>query len=280
MNHFFPLLSSPILSTFPQKQKKSINYIYRYKYSYQLVEKKSILEQMLIPESFFSLDQFAHNTLWKKGDSVWAPLLHLKNYFQTIENFSIEIEIGQGVYLENREQISIGVGTIIEPGVFIQGPCIIGKNCYISHGAYIRSFVICGNECQLGHCAEVKHSILLNRAKATHFVYVGDSILGNEVNLGAGVKCANLRLDKREVKISVDGKPVATGLKKFGSIVGDRVQIGCNSVLSPGTLIAPDCVCHPLMHLHGFVPRGAEISPKGTQILEKLLCQSNLIASE
>jgi NDP-sugar pyrophosphorylase family protein len=153
----------------------------------------------------------------------------------------------------------------------------------IRHGAYLRGGVICGDGCQIGHSAEIKHAILLDGACATHFVYVGDSILGNGVNLGAGVKCANLRLDRREVSVDVDGQRVKTGLKKLGCIVGDRVQIGCNSVLNPGTLVGRECLAYPLSQLSGWVPTRSQISAKGIQpiepkLLEKLLWQSTPIA--
>ena len=124
----------------------------------------------------------------------------------------------------------------------------------IRHGAYIREYVILGDQCQVGHSAELKHSILLDGAAATHFVYVGDSIIGNNANLGAGVKCANSRLDRDEVSVLWDNQKVKSGLKKFGAIVGDRVQIGCNCVLNPGTLIGKESFCHPLLNVGGYIP--------------------------
>lgn len=231
-------------------------------------------------KDFFSLDPFEHRSLWKKGEPVWSALLSIKEYLNKKILGQIEIDLPEGVYLEKRELISIGEGTRIEPGVYIQGPCIIGKNCTIRHGAYIREHVIMGDECQVGHSAELKHSILLNGAAATHFVYAGDSILGNGVNLGAGVKCANLRLDRREVSVDIEGKRVRTGLKKFGAIVGDSVQIGCNSVLNPGTLVGKESYSHPLMTLTGVIPVRSQIDANGIRpieknILEKLLCQSS-----
>lgn len=234
---------------------------------------------MLSVETFFSLQRFAHRALWKKGEPVWAPLILLNDYLNEKNPCRIEIEIPEGVFLEKKGEISIGEGTVIEPGVLIQGPCIIGKNCVIRHGAYLRGGVICGDHCQVGHSAELKHSILLDYACATHFVYVGDSILGNEVNLGAGVKCANLRLDRRDVLVS----GVKTGLRKFGCVVGDRTQIGCNSVLNPGTLVGMECVAHPLMNLGGQVPIRSQVTAKGIEpiepkILEKLLWQSKTTA--
>jgi NDP-sugar pyrophosphorylase family protein len=234
---------------------------------------------MLALENFFSLDDFVHKDLWQEGEPVWSALLLLTDYLNKKPSFKIEIPVPEGVFLENRELISIGKGTIIEPGVFIKGPCIIGENCVIRHGAYFRGFVICGNDCHIGHGTELKHSILLNRAAATHFVYVGDSILGSDVNLGAGVKCANLRLDRLAISIHVKKEKVKTGLRKLGAIIGDRTQIGCNSVLNPGTLIGRESFSYPLMTLQGFIPPRSQVSAKGIQpieqkILEKLLCQS------
>lgn len=191
----------------------------------------------------------------------------------------MEIDIPQGVFLQNPELISIGKGTVIEPGVMIIGPCIIGKNCVIRHGAYLREDVILGDGCHIGHSSELKHSIVLNHAAATHFVYVGDSILGASVNLGAGVKCANLRLDRREVAV----QGVKTGLRKFGAIVGDKTQIGCNCVLNPGTLIGKESFSHPLVNLKGLIPARSQVDAKGVRpieqkILEKLLWQSSTTA--
>ncbi len=239
--------------------------------------------ERMSPETFFSLESFAHKELWREGAHVWSPLLMLKDYLKEKNPCRIEIVIPEGVFLENRESISIGKGTVIEPGVYIQGPCIIGKDCVIRHGAYIRGPVLCGDRCQIGHSAELKGSILLDGASATHFVYVGDSILGNDVNLGAGVKCANLRLDRREVQVHLEGKKVKTGLKKFGAIVGDRVQIGCNCVLNPGTLVGHESFAYPLVNLGGFIPPRSQVDSKGIRpieqkILEKLLWKSTTTA--
>jgi NDP-sugar pyrophosphorylase family protein len=229
----------------------------------------------MIPiDQFFSLRQFAHKALWKEGEPIWSPLLVLDRYLEK-KSYKIEIEIPKGVHLSRPELISIGKGTILEPGVFIEGPCIIGKNCIIRHGAFLRDGVICGDHCSIGHSAEIKRSILLNYAYATHFSYVGDSILGNWVNLGAGVKCANLRLDRRPVEIFFEGKKIKTGLRKLGAIIGDKTQIGCNCVLNPGTLVGKESVSYPLLNLTGY------IFPKSKIFSDKLLrvesLQDNLL---
>jgi NDP-sugar pyrophosphorylase family protein len=209
-------------------------------------------------EDYFSLRGFAHRGLWKEGEPLWAPLRDLNDYLKG-QTFRIEIAIPKGVHLDRPELISIGKGTLIEPGVYIKGPCIIGKGCILRHGAYLRDGVLCGDHALIGHSSEIKHSILLDSSAATHFTYVGDSIIGSGANLGAGVKCANLRLDRKEIAVFVDGKRVKTGLKKLGALVGDRVQIGCNSVLNPGTLIGKDTVSYPLLNLGGTIPQRSKM---------------------
>lgn len=210
-------------------------------------------------DPFFSIKRFAHRALWKPGAAVWSPLALLDDYLKTQVLGKIEIDVPEGVVLINRETISIGMGTILEPGVLIQGPCVLGKECAIRHGALLRGGVICGDRCVIGHSAEIKHSILLDDAHATHFVYVGDSIVGNGANLAAGVKCANLRLDGKEVMVSFEGIKVATGLRKMGSIVGDRVQVGCNCVLNPGAMLGREAVCFPLLNFSGYAPPRSQI---------------------
>ncbi len=204
-------------------------------------------------EFFFSLAQFSHRELFKEKSFVWDALKELDSYFEKQIIGKIEVELSASVHLMKKELISIGLGTIVEPGVYIQGPAIIGLNNIIRHGAYIRGGVITGEGCVIGHGTEVKRSIFLNRAQAAHFNYVGDSILGNDVNLGAGVKTANLRLDRQEVFIFYRGKKIKTGLKKFGVIMGDGAQIGCNSVTNPGALIGRGVCCHPCVSIKGFL---------------------------
>lgn len=220
------------------------------------------------PSLFFSLERYEHKALFVEGIPVWAALHNIAKYLKEKNPCKIEITVPQGVILERPELISIGKGTIIEPGAYLQGPCIIGRNCVIRHGAYIRESTICGNHCVIGHGTETKNSILLNYAHATHFTYVGDSILGNWVNLGAGVKCANLRIDRKEVRVLVDGIKVKTGLKKLGAIIGDRAQIGCNTVLNPGTLFGKESIAFPLLNLSGFIPPLTQVSAQGMSPIE------------
>jgi len=111
----------------------------------------------------------------------------------------------------------------------------------------------------VGHATEVKNSIFLAKAHAAHFNYVGDSILGENTNLGAGVKCANFKLDHGEVKVLFEGKRIATGLQKLGLILGDGSQIGCNAVTSPGTLMGKGVLCNPCKYTSGFIPSHSRV---------------------
>lgn len=205
-------------------------------------------------EILFDLSLFAHRALFSEEIYVWDALKKVESYIRTQKLGNIEIEIPDGVHLVHPELISIGKGTVIEPGAYIKGPCIIGENCQVRQGAYIRGNVIVGNHCVIGHDTEMKSVIMLDYANAAHFAYLGDSILGNRVNLGAGTKCANLRLDHGEVKVEIEGKKVATGLKKFGAILGDDTQLGCNSVTNPGTVTGKGVFCYPCVNFGGVIP--------------------------
>lgn len=208
----------------------------------------------LSPEYFFDLSKFAHSSIFDGCTYVWEALAHIKEYLQKIPLGKIETEVPQGTFLDQPELISIGKGTIIEPGAYIRGPCLIGESCTIRHGAYIRGDFIAGNHCIIGHDTEAKNTLMLDRAFAAHFAYLGDTILGNRVNLGAGVKCANLKLDHKGIFIRLGDQLVETGLRKFGAIIGDDCQLGCNTVTNPGTLLGQHVYCYPSLNIGGYIP--------------------------
>ncbi len=141
--------------------------------------------------------------------------------------------------------IEVAEGVTIEPGALIKGPTIIESATEVRQGAYVRGDCIFGEKCVVGHTTEVKHSIFLDNAKAGHFAYIGDSILGNNVNLGAGTKMANLKFGPGTVTINIDGQKVDTSRRKIGAILGDNVQTGCNSVTNPGAFVGRDCLIPP-----------------------------------
>lgn len=217
---------------------------------------------------FFDLSAYSHHSLFEWLDYPWLALSHLESYLKGQVLGIHEGEISSQAYLVHPELISIGKGTIVEPGAYIQGPCVIGKNCRVRHGAYIRGNVLSGDDCVIGHDTEVKNSIFLNQTQAAHFAYVGDSILGNGVNLGAGVKCANLKLDHGVISVRYRNQTIQTPLRKFGVLIGDGSQIGCNSVTNPGTLIGKNVKCYPCVNIGGFIPSRSIVKPQSQPIIK------------
>lgn len=222
--------------------------------------------------SLFCLDSYKYKSLFCGLKFPWEALEKLSAYLLEQKLGEIEVEIVPGVFLVKPLQISIGARTIIEPGAYIQGPCIIGCDCYVRSGAYIRENALIADGCTIGHGTEIKHSIFFNKAKAPHFNYVGDSVLGVNVNLGAGVKCANYRLDHQVISVYWGEQRITTRLKKLGACIGDRSLIGCNTVINPGTCIGKDVICHPNVTLHGYVPCKSLIKP-ALHMTVKSLCQ-------
>lgn len=228
--------------------------------SFFLISKGSPMN--LLPSYFFNLDQFEHKKIFENVNYVWEVLPKIALYLKNIPLGKIEIDIPKEAYLVNPELVSIGRGTVVEPGAYIKGPCIIGKNCTIRHGAYIRGDFIAGDDCVIGHDSEIKNTIFLNKTHAAHFAYVGDSILGNNVNLGAGTKCANLKLDNSGIVVHIDGEQISTELRKFGAILGDNTQMGCNSVANPGTLCGQGVNWYPCTNYGGFIPSKHRVKPQ------------------
>ena len=166
-----------------------------------------------------------------------------------------------GAYLYD-DRILLGPGAVVEPGAMIKGPAVFGEDCEIRQGAYVRGDIWVGDGCVVGHTTEIKGSIMLHGSKAGHFAYIGDSILGRDVNLGAGTKLANLKMIAGSITV-VDGKKrYDTGRRKIGAILGDRTETGCNSVTSPGTLMGPRSIVYPGLTVPGgYYPRKSIILP-------------------
>ncbi|PHR26470.1 MAG: hypothetical protein COA36_11930 [Desulfotalea sp.] len=143
------------------------------------------------------------------------------------------------------KQLAIGKGVLIETGAMVKSPAILGDYTEVRQGAYLRGYCLAGKRCVLGHTTEIKHSIFLNDAKAGHFAYVGDSIVGNDANLGAGTKFANLKFLPGNIRVFYEGKWLDTGRRKLGAVLGDGCQTGCNSVTSPGTFMAKAAILMP-----------------------------------
>ena len=208
---------------------------------------------MFEPEAFLDLSHTDHRALFEGVEQVWQALPKIAPYLKSNlapANHGTLVGtpfIGADVY--------IGKGTTIEHGAMIKGPAWIGENCEIRSGCYIRENVIIGNGVVAGNSCEFKNCLIFDGAQIPHYNYVGDSILGYKAHLGAGVILSNVKLDRKEVTIvTPDGKTLTTGLRKFGGIVGDDAEIGCNSVLSPGSIIGRKAIVYPGSQWRGVLP--------------------------
>jgi NDP-sugar pyrophosphorylase family protein len=218
---------------------------------------------MFKPADLFDMAETEHAALFDGCEFAWDALKKLKAY--------VEANVRPG--LHNRcegvafigEKVFIGEGTVIEDGVMVKGPAIIGRNCEIRHNAYIREHVIIGDNCVVGNACEVKHSLLFNRAVAPHFNYIGDSILGCKAHLGAGVKISNVKLVAGNIILDLDGRRQDTGLRKFGALLGDHTDIGCNAVLNPGSIIGRNSVVYPNTNWRGILPADRIVKNQAAQ---------------
>lgn len=167
-------------------------------------------------------------------------------------------------YEQIQEGVWVGKGTKIESSALLKPPLIIGYDCDIRHAAFVRTNVIIGNNVTVGNSTEVKNAILFDEVEVPHFNYVGDSILGYKAHLGAGAILSNFKSTKDEINVvTTAGEKIKTGLTKFGAIVGDYAEIGCNSVLNPGTIIGRGCIIYPLNSVRGTIPENHILKKDG-----------------
>src|SRR5277367_4379610 len=182
---------------------------------------------MFKPADLFDLSQSEHAKIFDGCKFAWEALTKIENYLASVPKQSPPKRF-PGASIS--EKVFIGEGTVIEDRVMIKGPAIIGKNCQIRHNAYLRENVIIGDGCVVGNSSELKNALLFNGAQAPHYNYVGDSILGHKAHLGAGVKISNFKLFPGNILVEMDGAPFDTGLRKFGALLGDGAEAGCNAV--------------------------------------------------
>src|SRR5437016_12098864 len=218
---------------------------------------------MFKPSELFDLSQTEHMAIFGGCQYAWDALKKIQSYLQAHLRPALHNHC-EGVAFIG-EQVFIGEGTLVEDGAMIKGPAIIGRNCQIRHNAYVRENVILGDECVVGNSCEVKNAILFNRAAAPHFNYVGDSILGHKAHLGAGVKISNYKLIPGNILVEVNDKPFDTGLRKFGALMGDKTEIGCNAVLNPGSIIGRCSVIYPNTNWRGVLPANRIVKNRTVQ---------------
>lgn len=203
----------------------------------------------MFAKNLFDLEYTNAGPIFNSTQYAWEVLPKIKEFIMELA------EHLPGDFERIAENIWVGKGTQIDDSVKIKGPAIIGYDCVIRHTAYIRENVITGNGVVIGNSTEVKNAILFDKVEAPHFNYVGDSILGYKAHLGAGVILSNLKSAKDNIRVSAgNGESLDTGLKKFGALIGDFAEIGCNAVLNPGTIIGRESVVYPLTMVRGIIP--------------------------
>lgn len=212
--------------------------------------------------------------LFDLSKTIAAPLLETTVYaweaLPKIKEFILEIgkTLPSELYEEVKENVWIAKSAKVFPSAYIDGPCIICEDAEIRHCAFIRGSAIIGRGSIVGNSCEVKNSIIFDSVQTPHYNYVGDSILGYKSHMGAGSVTSNVKSDKTNITVLSDGERTATGLRKFGAILGDGVEVGCNSVLCPGSVIGRGCTIYPLTRVRGYVPENS--IHKGDKIVKKI----------
>jgi NDP-sugar pyrophosphorylase family protein len=206
--------------------------------------------QVLKLEEFFSMEGCPVPDLFSDVQYPWEVLPRIAALLERLveDNRSSYREIAPGVW--------VGEGTTVADTARFYGPAVFGRDCEIRPGAFVRGNVIAGDGVVLGNSSEVKQAILFSRVQLPHFNYVGDSILGRGAHLGAGCIVSNFKSTKEPVKVRIGDTVIETGLRKLGAIVGDGVEVGCNAVLNPGTLVGAGSLIYPLTSVRGYIPGG------------------------
>ena len=188
-----------------------------------------------------------------------------------IKDFIIKLgeTLPEDKFEKKGENIWIAKSVKVFPSAYIAGPCIIDEEAEVRHCAFIRGSAIVGKGCVVGNSTELKNVILFNKVQVPHYNYVGDSILGFKAHMGAGSITSNVKSDKTLVVVKSDGENIETGLKKFGAMLGDNVEVGCNSVLNPGTVVGRSTNIYPTSCVRGYIPANS-IYKDSSNIINKL----------
>lgn len=220
--------------------------------------------QQLRIEELLDLKETIASALFRRHIYPWEVLTEIGNEI---------LRIGQTLPEEDYDRVDenvwIAKSAKVAASASITGPAIIDKNAEIRHCAFIRGNAIVGEGAVVGNSTELKNSILFNKVQVPHFNYVGDSVFGYRSHMGAGCITSNVKSDKSLVKVDFQGERIDTGLKKFGAILGDNVEVGCNTVLNPGVLAGRNVSIYPLSMVRGVIPAGC-IYKKLGELVSKL----------
>ena len=199
-------------------------------------------------KDLYDLDHTLAKEYLEQFTYPWEALKGIKDFI---------LELGPTLgddYEEVQEHVWIHKTATVFPSAYLGAPCIIGPETEVRHCAFIRGSALVGANCVVGNSCELKNVILFDHVQTPHYNYVGDSILGRKSHMGAGAVTSNVKSDKTPVSVRCGSSVVATGRKKLGAILGDNVEIGCNSVLCPGTIIGKNTTIYPLSRVRGVIP--------------------------
>ena len=214
-------------------------------------------------KNLYNLDETIAKDLLENLTYPWEALPKIADYIIELGN-----KLDPEKYEKKGENIWIAKTAKVYPSAYITGPAIIGEDAEIRHCAFIRGKVIVGNGAVVGNSTELKNVILFNKVQVPHYNYVGDSILGYKSHLGAGAITSNVKSDKKLVVVKRKEEQIETGIKKFGAMVGDNVEVGCGSVLNPGTVVGKNTNIYPLSSVRGVVPENSIYKNKN-EIVDK-----------
>lgn len=182
----------------------------------------------------------------------WEALDHIGEWIMEIGP-----TLDPGLYTKSGDDIWIANSAKLYPTSTIIGPVIIGENTEVRPGAFIRGNAIIGSDCVIGNSTEIKNDIIFDHVQVPHYNYVGDSLLGMYSHMGAGSITSNVKSDKTHVVVRLDGEEIDTGRKKFGAMLGDHVEVGCNTVLNPGTVVGRNTTIYPVSMVRGVIPENS-----------------------
>lgn len=221
------------------------------------------------------MKQYSISNLYDLNQSIAADLFTGKEYpWEVLPEISkFIIKLGEGLdkekYDKSGENIWIAKSAKVAPTACINGPCIIDEDAEVRHCAFIRGNAIVGKGAVVGNSTELKNVVLFNKVQVPHYNYVGDSVLGYKAHMGAGSITSNVKSDKTLVVVKAKEGQIETGLKKMGAMLGDNVEIGCNSVLNPGTVIGPNSNVYPTSCVRGCIPANHIFKSKNEVVIKK-----------
>ena len=220
------------------------------------------MEELKI-KNLYNLDETIAKDIFAGKEYPWEVLPYIGEYIKELGS-----TLSTDEYDKVGEDIWIAKSAKVAKTAYINGPCIIGKNTAVRHCAFIRGNALVGEGCEVGNSTELKNVIIFNCVQVPHYNYVGDSVLGYKSHMGAGSITSNVKQDKTLVTVNVNGTKVDTGLKKFGAMLGDNVEVGCNSVLNPGTVVGRHSNIYPLSMVRGYIAADS-IYKKSGEIVAK-----------